>query len=655
MSNAALTELASHIRCLSAEAVQKANSGHPGLPMGCADIAAVLFSEFLTFDPAHPHWIGRDRFVLSAGHGSMLQYSLLHLFGYAVSMEDLKNFRQLGAPTAGHPEFGHIVGVETTTGPLGAGISNAVGMALSAKMLGARFGQAQVPSKIYALCGDGCMMEGVAAEASSTAGHLQLDNLVIIYDSNRITIEGSTDIAFTEDVAKRYEAYGFAVLKADGHSMDSVRAALKASQTTGKPTLIIATTTIGKGSPNKSGTHKVHGAPLGPEETGLTRAALLPGTAEFTVTAGTAAFCKEVAAKGAAKRLAWEKAHSAWAISNPELKAKWDLFFAQTLPHLTLPEYKVGESIASRASSEKTLNAIADQVEFLVGGSADLDCSNLTRMKDKGDVNTGAFAGRNLHFGVREHSMGGIVNGMALFGGLRPYCATFLVFADYMRPTIRLAALMKIPVIYVFTHDSFFVGEDGPTHQPTETKAGLECIPGLTVYRPADANEVNASWIAALKNTSGPTALLMSRQNLVTLQESVGQDVTKGAYVAKKEAGAKADLIIMASGSEVKHALDTAAELEKDGKSVRVVSMPSAAQFEKQSAEYKKSVLPCDVRKRFAIDYGSSYSWHRYAGIDGLYACVDTFGECGPGPKVAEHLGFTTAKLAEKARGYLKA
>ena len=648
-------KLADTIRVLSAEGVQQANSGHPGLPMGCADIASVLWSDFLKHNPTDSSWINRDRFILSAGHGSMLIYSLLHLYGYKVSIDDLKNFRQLGSKTPGHPEYGYTDGVETTTGPLGQGIGNAVGMALAAKIQGEKFNTSEhtvLDNTIYTLCGDGCMMEGVASEAASMAGHLQLDNLVVIYDSNQITIEGSTDIAFTEDVAKRFDAYGFDVFNADGHNMDEISAALTSAKASSKPALVICTTTIGKGSPNKSGTHKVHGAPLGPEETAATREALGLGTEAFSVADDVAAFAKSVADNGAAAQEAWQATFDAWAAANPALKAEWDKCMSGELPTtFTMPEFETGSGVASRKSSEGVLQAVASQVSYLYGGSADLDCSNLSRIKEEGDINTGEFAGRNLHFGVREHAMGAVCNGMALYGGIRVYCATFLVFSDYMRHAIRLASLMKLPVIYIFTHDSIFVGEDGPTHQPIEHKVALECIPGLTVLRPADANEVKSAWEVALRNQEGPTALLLSRQGLTTLDGP--NEVEKGAYVIKKESGADIDLILMGSGSEVKHCLDAADILEGQGKSVRVVSVPSTKIFEEQSADYKESVLPNAVRKHFAVDYGSSLSWNQYIGLDGAAHTLDRFGESGPGGKVAEHFGFTAESVAEKAAAYL--
>jgi transketolase len=648
-------KLADTIRVLSAEGVQQANSGHPGLPMGCADIASVLWSDFLKHNPADSSWMNRDRFVLSAGHGSMLIYSLLHLYGYKVEVDDLKNFRQLGSKTPGHPEFGHTDGVETTTGPLGQGVGNAVGMALAAKIQAEKFNTADhkvIDNTMYALCGDGCMMEGIASEAASFAGHLALDNLVLIYDSNSITIEGSTDLAFTEDVGKRFDAYGFDVFNADGHNMDDISKALTAAKASSKPALVICTTTIGKGSPNKSGTHKVHGAPLGPEETAATRAALGLGSEAFSVSEDVRAFTKSVADNGATAQAEWQGTFDAWSAANPSLKSEWDKCMSGELPiNIEMPAFETGAAVASRKSSESVLQSVASQVSYLYGGSADLDCSNLSRMKEEGDINTGEFAGRNLHFGVREHAMGAVCNGMALFGGVRVYCSTFLVFSDYMRHAIRLASLMKLPVIYIFTHDSIFVGEDGPTHQPIEHKIALECIPGMTVLRPADANEVTAAWKVALENKTGPTALLLSRQNLTTLDGPSA--VSKGAYVIKKESSSSIDLILMASGSEVKHCLDAAEVLEGQGKSVRVVSVPSTKIFEEQTAEYKESVMPLSARKRFAVDYGSSLSWDKYVGLDGISLTIDRFGECGPGGQVADFFGFTTENIAKKAADYL--
>ena len=654
MDTKSLETLSNTIRVLSAEGVQAANSGHPGLPMGCADISSVLWAYFLKHNPENSKWANRDRFVLSAGHGSMLIYSLLHLFQYDVNIDDLKNFRQLGSRTPGHPEFSYTDGVETTTGPLGQGVANAVGMALSTKLLASQFNTNEykiIDNKVYALCGDGCMMEGVCAEAASLGGHLGLENLVVIYDSNKITIEGSTDLAFTEDVAKRFDAYGWEVVEADGHDYKSLFAALEKSKSSKKPFLIVATTTIGKGSPNKSGTHKVHGAPLGDDEVALTREVLLGKGDAFTYPSELKNFIDEVLKSSKDEYAQWQKDFASWAIANPELKEKWDIFHSKEKLNLTYPEFKVGEKIASRKSSNIVLNSLAKQIPNLYGGSADLDCSNLTRMDEEGDVNTGEFEGRNLHFGVREHGMGAIVNALTLSGALRVYCATFLVFSDYMRGAIRLAALMKQPVIYIFTHDSLFVGEDGPTHQPVEHRVSLDIIPNLSVIRPADANEVCQAWDLAINRTDGPTALLLSRQNLLTLQETKNQQaVYKGAYILKKEKSVNIDVILLASGSEVELVYVAANILEAEGKSVRVVSVPSIDLFEAQSVDYKESVLPMNVRKRFAVDYGRATTWYKYTGLEGQVLSLDSFGESGPGEQVAEHFGFSVDNIVKKVK-----
>ena len=654
MNTKSLEILSNTIRVLSAEGVQAANSGHPGLPMGCADISSILWAYFLKHNPENSKWTNRDRFVLSAGHGSMLVYSLLHLFQYDVNINDLKNFRQLGSRTPGHPEFSYTDGIETTTGPLGQGVANAVGMALSTKLLASQFNTSEhkiVDNKVYALCGDGCMMEGVCAEAASLGGHLGLENLVVIYDSNKITIEGSTDLAFTEDVAKRFDAYGWEVVEADGHDYNSLFTALEKSKSATKPFLIVATTTIGKGSPNKSGTHKVHGAPLGDDEVALTREILLGKSDAFTYPSELKIFVDEVLKSSKNEYAQWQKDFTSWAKANPELKEKWELFHSKEKLNLTFPEFKVGENLASRKSSNIVLNSLAKQIPNLYGGSADLDCSNLTRMDEEGDINTGEFDGRNFHFGVREHGMGAIVNGMVLSGALRVYCATFLVFSDYMRGAMRLAALMKQPVVYIFTHDSLFVGEDGPTHQPVEHRASLDIIPNLSVIRPADANEVCQAWDLAINRTDGPTALLLSRQNLLTLQETKDQQaVNKGAYILKKEKSANIDVILLASGSEVELVYEAASLLEAEGRSIRVVSLPSVDLFEAQSADYKESVLPSSVRKRFAVDYGISTTWYKYTGLEGEVLSLDSFGESGPGGQVAEHFGFSVDNIVKKVK-----
>ena len=656
MNNNSLTNIANAIRVLSADAVQTANSGHPGLPLGCADIASALWTSTLVHTPQNYQWVNRDRFVLSAGHGSMLIYSLLHLFGYNLPMEELKNFRQLHSKTPGHPEYGYTEGIETTTGPLGQGVANAVGMALASKINAKKYNTAEhtiIDNHIYTLASDGCMMEGVACESSSLAGHLCLDNLTIIYDSNQITIEGSTNLAFSEDVAKRYEAYGWDTIKVDGHNTSQVTQALKQSRKSSKPTLIFAQTTIGQGAPTKFGTHTVHGAPLGQKETDAMRKKLGFSKA-FQIPETTYQVCKEVVEKNNKIYQQWQKTFEKWAIQNPKLKQQWDKSTNQELPNLEFPEFEQNSEIASRKSSYQVLNKISSQIDYLYGGSADLDCSNLTRMENLGDINTSLFEGRNLHFGVREHAMGAICNGMQLYGNLRVYCATFLVFSDYMRASIRLATLMKLPIIYIFTHDSLFVGEDGPTHQPIEHKASLEAIPNLTVIRPADANEVKMAWKVALQRKDSPTALLLSRQNLKTYSNS-RPPVEKGAYIIKNEKDSSyIDLILMAAGSEVSLCLEAAKILEEQNLSVRVVSMPSVRLFEEQTLEYKESVFPSSAEKRFAVDYGCSQSWYRYTGLEGDIFALDSFGESAPGGQVAEHFGFTPENIAKKASDVLR-
>jgi transketolase len=648
-----LQQVANTIRVLSAEGVQQANSGHPGLPMGCAEIAAVLWGTIMDQDASDSQWCNRDRFILSAGHGSMLLYSLLHLFGYKVTLDDLKSFRQFDSVTPGHPEFGHTHGVETTTGPLGQGIANAVGMGLASKLLAEKFNtdeHALIDNRIWVLCGDGCMMEGVSSEAASLAGHLGLGNITVIYDSNQITIEGKTDLAFTEDVAKRYQAYGWNVIKTDdGHDLEKVQKALKkAARKTDKPTLVITPTVIGKGAPNKGGSHKVHGEPLGEEELAATKQALGCGDAPFSVSEDVRAYCKKVISRGKRRNKAWQKLFDAWSAANPALKAEWETMTTQQLPaDLSLPEFTVGDGVATRASSGKVLASLGEQLSFLYGGSADLAPSNKSEMPGAGDVNTDAFAGRNLHFGVREHAMGAICNGMSVYGMMHPYCATFLVFADYMRPAIRLAALMQIPVTYIFTHDSIYVGEDGPTHQPVEHAAALRCIPNLDVIRPADANEVKSAWVHALQKKDGPVALLLTRQNLPTLDGPAAVD--KGAYIVKKEAGDTPDLILMASGSEVSLCLDAAAQIEAGGTQVRVVSVPCMEIFARQSDAYRDEILPPTVTKRLAVEAGVGVDWHMYVGSAGAVHSIERFGISAPAGEVGTALGFTPENVAELA------
>ncbi len=650
------------IRILSAEAVQQANSGHPGLPMGAADIAYVLFTEFLKFDPQQPNWADRDRFVLSAGHGSMLLYSLLHLCGYDVSLDELKNFRQFGSKTPGHPEYGETDGVETTTGPLGQGLANAAGLALGEALTGARFNtdsHTVVDHHTYALISDGDVMEGISHEAASLAGHLGLGKLIVLYDDNDICLDGPTKWTFSEDVQKRFEAYDWHTSRIDGHDRDAIRAALKEARgATSRPSLILCKTTIGKGSPNLAGTSKTHGAPLGADELENTRRHLGWDFPPFTVPDAVRPLFKAAAERGAAERSKWLAVFKAWSDENRAAAATWDRVHARQLPagwEAKLPRATSADKpIATRASSGAAINSIAEAIPELIGGSADLASSNNTAVKDAAAVTREDFAGRNLWFGVREHAMAAMLNGLSLHGGVRPYGATFLTFSDYMRPAIRLAALMHQPVIYVFTHDSIFLGEDGPTHQSVEHTAALRAIPGLDVIRPADANETAAAWFCALERTDGPTALVLTRQGLPCYDDTgLGRGAEKGGYVVEKESGDHIDLILIGTGSELSLCRDAAALLRQSGHSVRVVSLPSWEIFERQSQEYRSSVLPPDARRRLAVEAGVSLGWEKYSTCDGAIHCLNRFGASAPAKVLAEHFGFTAEKVAATAKELL--
>ncbi len=648
------------IRVLAAEAVQKANSGHPGLPMGCADFAFTLFTRFLKFNPENPTWPDRDRFVLSAGHGSMLLYSLLHLCGYDVSMEDLKSFRQWESKTPGHPEYGDTPGVETTTGPLGQGVANAVGLALAERLLAARFNTSEhtiVDHRTYALVSDGDLMEGISHEAASLAGHLRLGKLTFFYDDNHITIEGSTSLAFTEDVGKRFEAYGWQVLRVDGHDREAVAAALDAAgQEAERPTIIIGKTTIGYGSPNKAGTHDVHGAALGEEEVELTKRNLGWSHPPFTVPDGVYEIFRAPATAGKQRNEKWNTLLGDYARKYPEKAATWERIHRRELPESLeklLPEWAPEDGpLATRSASGKTINALKNAVPELIGGSADLAPSNNTMMADDSSVAAGHFTGRNLHFGVREHAMGGLLNGMALHGGLRPYGGTFLIFSDYMRPSIRLAALMKQPVIYVFTHDSVFLGEDGPTHQPIEHLPALRAIPNLWVIRPADARETAAAWVLALRRTDGPTAIALTRQKLPILEGTgLGTGVERGGYVLEREEGdGPPDIILLSSGSEVSVAIEAAKILRQQKRvRTRVVNLACWELFESQPADYRESVLPRAVTRRVAVEAASRLGWERWIGSEGLVVGLDRFGASAPYKTIAEKLGFTGEHVASVA------
>ncbi len=655
--------IADTIRGLSIDGVQAANSGHPGMPMGMADVASVLWTQFLNVQPENPGWANRDRFVLSAGHGSMLIYSLLHLAGYDLSLEELKRFRQWESKTPGHPEFGRTAGVETTTGPLGQGCGNAVGMALAEAMLASRFNTENcklIDHFTYVICSDGEMMEGVSHEVFALAGHLKLGKLIVFYDDNHITIEGRTDLAYSDDVRKRFESYHWQVLEIDGHDHGAIAGATEAAQQqTDQPTLVICKTTIGFGSPNKADTPSCHGAPLGEEEIIRTKENLgMPGDQAFYIPDEVKAAFEERKAEGIRKEAAWNETYAAYREAHPDKAREWDTFQGMVLPEdlaAAISDFKPGGSIATRKASGSILQELAEALPFLVGGSADLAPSTNTLLNEYGDIAAGAYEGRNFHFGVRELGMAAILNGLQLHGGLRVFGSTFLVFADFARPALRLGALMNQPVIHVFTHDSFFVGEDGPTHQPIETLMSLRIIPNLTVIRPADAQETKFAWLAALANKTGPTALLLTRQNLPIYDRGEVADaagVSKGAYVFW-ENHSEPEIILIASGSEVEQAYEGGKKLADEGVSVRVVSMPSWELFEAQSSEYRISVLPPQCTKRVAIEAGCTHGWERYTGDQGLIIGRNTFGASAPAEVLAEQFGFTVENVVKTAKTLL--
>lgn len=654
------------IRTLSIDAIEKANSGHPGLPMGAAPMAYTLWTRFMDHNPKNPAWFNRDRFVLSAGHGSMLLYSLLHLSGYGVEMEDLKNFRQWGSRTPGHPEYGHTPGVEATTGPLGQGIAMAVGMAMAEKHLAATYNQDGynlVDHYTYALCGDGDLMEGVSSEAVSLAGHLKLGKMILLYDSNDITLDGELDKSFSENVGDRFKAYGWQYLRVeDGNNLEEIAKALEeAKAETSKPTLIEVKTVIGYGSPNKSGTSDVHGAPLGEDEMKLTKEYYKWTYEEdFHVPAEVyELFEKTIIQNGQAKESEWEKLLAKYKEAHPELASQFEQAIAGKLPEnwdQDIPVYEEGTSLATRASSSEVLNAIAKNTPTLIGGAADLAGSNKTMISDSSDYSSDNYSGRNIWFGVREFGMGAAMNGMVLHGGLNVFGGTFFVFSDYLRPAIRLAALMELPVTYVFTHDSIAVGEDGPTHEPIEQLASLRAMPGLSVIRPADGNETAAAWRAALNSKHQPTALVLTRQNLTTMPGTIHgatEGVEKGAYVVSPAKEENVDLLLLATGSEVNLAVESQQALAEKGIQATVVSMPSWDRFEKQSKEYKESVLPSSVKKRLAIEMGSSFGWERYTGDEGAVIGIDKFGASAPGEKVMAEYGFTVENVVAQVEKLL--
>ena len=649
------------IKTLSIEAVEKANSGHPGTPMGLADISFELYTRYLRYDPKDPGWIGRDRFVLSCGHASMLIYSMLHLAGYDLPLEELKNFRQWGSKTPGHPEHFHTTGVETTTGPLGQGVGNAVGFALGARLKAARFGEPFDAVKVYCLCSDGDVMEGVSGEASSIAGHLGLSNLICIYDDNKITIEGETDLAFSEDVGKRYEGYGWFVQRIDGHDHGQIRKAIDAALAQkDKPSFIVARTHIANGAPNAHDTAEAHGAPLGKEEIAATKKNIgWSFDQEFHVPDDVYALFKDRASDNQKEKQAWEQRLDAWRKANPERASELDKFEARYVPddlYETLLKSLPEKDDATRNLSNAIQQIVAEKVPSLIGGSADLAPSTKTLIKKSGSVHGKSFEGRNLHFGIREHGMGAVCNGMALTGGIIPYGATFLVFSDYMRPSVRLSALGHLQCLWIYTHDSIFLGEDGPTHQPVEHVWALRMIPNLAVVRPADALETAAAWTLAVTRKDAPTAFALTRQKLPAVKRDASFDpknALKGAYIAQEATGGKPDIVIIATGSEVQLAVGARERLEKNGKKVRVVSAPCLEVFDKQDAAYRDSVLPPGT-KRVSIEAGITTPWRKYVGDTGLALGIDHYGASAPDKILAQKFGFTVDAVTERIEAWSK-
>lgn len=641
------------IRVLAADAVQKANSGHPGAPMGMAPMAYALWQKEMRHSPRNPKWPNRDRFVLSSGHASALLYTLLHLYGYGLTMDDLKAFRQWGSKTPGHPEYGHTVGVETTTGPLGQGVANAVGFAMAEAHLAAKFNRPGFPivdHYTYAICGDGCMMEGIASEAASLAGTLGLGKLILLYDDNDISIEGNTDIAMREDVPARFAAYGWHVQKVqDGNDADQIAAAVEAAKQDLRPSLIVVPTTIGYGCPAKAGKASAHGEPLGAENLAATKAFLGMSEESFHVDAEVYAHAAEKVEAGAADEQAWNDLFARYAQAYPDLAKEWDLWHADKLPfdfESDADLWSFDGPAATRATSGTVLNKLAKRVPNFFGGSADLAPSNKSDIKGAGDFSKENYAGGNLHFGVREHAMAAICNAIALHGGLRAYAATFFVFSDYMKNAMRLSALMKLPVTYILTHDSIGVGEDGPTHEPIEQLAGLRATPDLLVFRPADGKETTAGWEVAL--TSGlPTCLVLTRQNLPQYEGS-GTAALKGGYVLCDSDKPTPDAILLASGSEVEQAMGAKALLKEQGVDARVVSMPCMELFDKQDAAYRESVLPAAVRARVAVEAGATMPWYKYVGLDGAVIGLDHYGASAPAKLLFEQFGFTAQHVCEE-------
>lgn len=643
-----------NIRILSAEIIQKANSGHPGAAMGMAPLLYSLYADAMSYNSKNSHWDNRDRFVLSSGHASALLYTCLHLFGYKVSKEDLLQFRQWGSITAGHPEYNLCDGVETTTGPLGQGVANAVGFAIAETMLAAKFnrdGYNVVDHYTYAVCGDGCMMEGISGEASSLAGTLKLGKLILLYDDNEISIEGNTDIAMKEDVGKRYEAYGWQVIRVkDGNDYKQVEAAIAEAKKDDRPSLIICPTIIGFGCPSKQGTAGVHGSPLGEAGIAEARKELNVDTEPYGIYSDVAEHLSKIAAEKAEAEQAWNAMMEDYKAHYPELYAEYISWHGELDDSIFEDKslYEFSGAEATRSTSGKMINRLAKLIPNLVGGSADLAPSNKTDITGGGSYSAENRSGRIMHFGIREHAMAAICNGIALHGGLRVYCGTFFIFSDYCKNAIRLSALMHLPVIYVLTHDSIGVGEDGATHEPIEQLAGLRSMPNINVYRPCDGHETAYAWINALKSDC-PSALVLSRQNL-PLYEQTGKGTLNGAYIVSDSKKEKPDCILMSSGSELQYALEAQKTLLADGIDCRVISMPCMELFDKMPCEYKKSLLPCDVRKRVAIEAGASIPWYKYVGLDGKIVGIDKFGASAPGEVLYEKYGMTTDNVVKAVK-----